>query len=72
MVATKEKYPCVLLMKLHDGRGTWWYEVRKFNTEEDHDKFIMNGMREGYDVDDWEDYFEYLNRENNQENGASI
>jgi hypothetical protein len=26
----------------------------------------MNGMREGYDVDDWEDFFEYLNNENKQ------
>lgn len=41
---------------MHDGRGRWWSEIHRFDSEEHLDKFIFNGMRDGYDVDDWVDF----------------
>jgi hypothetical protein len=63
-MAYKTEFPCVLCCRLHDGRGSWWNTTQMFKTEEQFDQFLKDGMKDGYDVDDWfyiEGYFERKN-----------
>ena len=51
----KQKYPCVLRLRLWDGRN-YWSSIQGFKTEEEFDKWMHNQAFYGTKVIDYDDF----------------
>ena len=51
----KQKYPCVLRLRLWDGRN-YWTEIQGFKTEEEFDKWMHDRSFYGTKIIDYDDF----------------
>lgn len=52
---TKQKYPCVLRLRLWDGRN-YWTSIQHFKIEEDFNKWMHDQAFYGTKVIDYDDF----------------